>query len=265
MLSLLGSEIEGIVREIASTNHDASMESRIPLDDAYTVMVTQVTRYRDIMRQARVAGRLSDSQLSLCQRQIQNWNSITDVLMSHSRRMLASTPLPLPEPEEVDEAPLPLPDIATVSPKVLAKYLKGLFELADTDGNGSLDLDEMHSLLTHSGLNFPPEAIKHILVDADTDHNGMVDYEEFVPMMISIIGYHNQLKAAEEEGPILNLPDLKSVSAPVLERYMKGLFEIGDSDENGVLDPQEVAVLLVKSGLDFSWQVIREIVDTAAP
>ena len=46
---------------------------------------------------------------------------------------------------------------------------------------------------------------------------------------------------------------------------MKGLFEIGDSDENGVLDPQEVAVLLVKSGLDFSWQVIREIVDTAAP
>jgi Ca2+-binding EF-hand superfamily protein len=53
------------------------------------------------------------------------------------------------------------------------------------------------------------------------------------------------------------------VSPAVLERYLQRLFEIGDTNNDGCLDPQELAVLLVKSGLDFSWKVIRKIVKAA--
>jgi hypothetical protein len=48
-----------------------------------------------------------------------------------------------------------------------------------------------------------------------------------------------------------------------LERYLRKLFLLGDTDRNGVLDPQEIAVLLVQSGLDFSWRTVRAIMERA--
>jgi len=37
------------------------------------------------------------------------------------------------------------------------------------------------------------------------------------------------------------VPNLKDVSLPVLERYMKRLFKLADTDGNGVLDHREFA------------------------
>jgi len=219
MLSQLGEEIEEIVRTIAGANHrqEASSEG---LMTCYEILVQQVDRYRDVMRQARVAGRLGDRHLGLCMQQLTNWSSLMDVLMSSSRQMLALTE-PIPDEESEEEEALPMPDLATVSPRVLARYLVGLFELADTDGNGTLDLFEIESLLEASGLHFSPEMVKHILVEADTDGDGQVDYEEFVPMMVSVIGYHNQLAHPESQVG-LAMPDLRTVSSKVLPVFCRG-------------------------------------------
>jgi len=55
------------------------------------------------------------------------------------------------------------------------------------------------------------------------------------------------------------LPDLKDISLPVLERYFTRLFALADTDGNGVLDPREFHNLLSKSGLGFSDRLIRKV------
>ena len=44
------------------------------------------------------------------------------------------------------------------------------------------------------------------------------------------------------------LPDLKDISLPVLERYFNRLFALADTDGNGVLDPREFHNVRSRSG-----------------
>lgn len=55
------------------------------------------------------------------------------------------------------------------------------------------------------------------------------------------------------------VPNLKDVSVPVLERYLRRLFALHDTDNNGVLDQKEFAKLLEKSGLGFTKKLIRKL------
>lgn len=84
-------------------------------------------------------------------------------------------------------------------------------------------------------------------------------------MMLSIIHRHHtrQSGGGDKTDAHTQLPQLRDVSPHVLERYFTKLFRIGDRNGDGFLDPQELALLLVRSGFDFSWQLIRSIVAAA--
>merc|ERR1719152_221345 len=59
--------------------------------------------------------------------------------------------------------------------------LKKLFELADMDGNGTIDREELKTALMKLGFTHLSDAqIDKILERADSDDNCVVDYDEFV-------------------------------------------------------------------------------------
>ena len=59
--------------------------------------------------------------------------------------------------------------------------LQKLFELADVDGSGTIDRDELKVALKELGFTHLKDAqIDQIMKRADDDENCVIDYEEFV-------------------------------------------------------------------------------------
>ena len=57
--------------------------------------------------------------------------------------------------------------------------------------------------------------------------------------------------------------DAKGLSPSVLEHYFRRLFELGDLNGDGVIDPSEMEELLRQSGFQFDDRTIAEIMAVA--
>ena len=66
--------------------------------------------------------------------------------------------------------------------KQLESYLKGLFTIADVNGDGVLQPDELTKLLQMCGFELSAEEIAQFVSAADTNHDGVIEYDEFVPV-----------------------------------------------------------------------------------
>ena len=64
----------------------------------------------------------------------------------------------------------------------LQDYLRCMFKLADTDGNGTLDKTEfarvLKSLRKVSGFKFSPQQVMKVMKAADTNQDNKIDYGE---------------------------------------------------------------------------------------
>lgn len=58
-------------------------------------------------------------------------------------------------------------------------YLKSRWELADKDGNGTLDQDEIICMLSEINANFSKEKILPLFYQCDADRSGVLDFKEF--------------------------------------------------------------------------------------
>merc|ERR1711998_130101 len=135
----------------------------------------------------------------------------------------------------------------------MSRYLHRLFELADEDGSGALDHAEMSKLLKSSGLQLTGKQVREVMGAVDVDHNGMVEYREFVPLMLSLIGVDMSDKmVAEQLVDKAKMFDLSTHSQEVLETYLSRLFFLGDTNRNGVLEPDEMRSVLRMSGFNFT-------------
>lgn len=78
--------------------------------------------------------------------------------------------------------------------------LKKLFELADVDGNGTIDREELKLALKKLGFtHLSDDQIDKILARADADDNCVIDYDEFVeeaPKTLKV----NLVKLAKNNG-----------------------------------------------------------------
>jgi len=78
--------------------------------------------------------------------------------------------------------------------------LKQLFEIADKDGNGVLDREELKDALQTLGFSYLNDSqIEKILGRADADENAVIDFEEFVaeaPKTLRV----NLVKLAKKNG-----------------------------------------------------------------
>jgi len=59
------------------------------------------------------------------------------------------------------------------------------FKLFDKDGNGTIDIDELGSVMKNLGQSPTNEELRAIIEEADIDGDGSIDFDEFVEMMSS--------------------------------------------------------------------------------
>ena len=69
----------------------------------------------------------------------------------------------------------------------LEAMMRGVFEAADTDGNGTLDRKEFSRCLKSAELGLTRKEINLLLGEVDENNDGMVSYDEFVPLCFNIL------------------------------------------------------------------------------
>ena len=142
-----------------------------------------------------------------------------------------------------------MPSVKDLSPDLLNRYLVELFALADTNGNGVLEKDEFVQIFSQSGFNFSEATINMMFMMADLDGDGVIEQDEFVPYVAAVIA----------DSTFAPEPQAQKVKNLALK-----LFVDADQDDNGVLDDEELAVLLnklfAKSGTKVSGDLRVQIV-----
>jgi len=88
---------------------------------------------------------------------------------------------------------------------------------------------------------------------ADTNHDGVIEFREFIPAMVSIV--------RAEADPWLEA--LHESSPEEVEEYFSQLFEIGDVNGDGVLQPEEFKTLLELSGYNFPPELVEDLIEAA--
>merc|ERR1711959_655092 len=161
------------------------------------------------------------------------------------------------EEEEAAEAPLPMPNPADVPADMMADYLQKLFKIADTNDDGVLTPIEFADLLSRSGFNFPAHGIVSLGKAADVNEDGVIEYEEFVPAMLGLMEAANEADLVPDVGE--GVPMWDEVPDEMLERYLTKLFQIGDTNGDGVLQPQEFLELLTRAGLRFPADLVLRL------
>jgi len=149
-----------------------------------------------------------------------------------------------------------MPELSTVSPTVLKRYLQRLFAIADEDSSGDLDYSEFSKLLRCSGFALDKQTRRKILSSVRMNNRGRVTYNDFIPVAMEILG----VPLPETMAPATQALDLATVSASAMETYLKRLFSLGDTNGDGVLSPDELEVLLRKSGFQFTDKVVEEMI-----
>jgi Ca2+-binding EF-hand superfamily protein len=147
------------------------------------------------------------------------------------------------------------------SEKDLDLYFRRLFAIADADGSGELDQEEVADLLTMTGFGFDSDTVSQIVEMSDTNANGVIEYEEFIPMMLGVLG----VKPETEEQPPASSGaiDMSRYSQEHLTVYFNQLFKLGDTNGDGVLQADEIEALLHMCGFDFSGELVAQVVQMA--
>ena len=60
------------------------------------------------------------------------------------------------------------------------EFLKNKFKEMDTNGNGTISVEEFSEALKKENLSIPHEEIVAHVKEADTDNSGEIDFNEFV-------------------------------------------------------------------------------------
>merc|ERR1719162_1562325 len=150
-----------------------------------------------------------------------------------------------------------MPNPADVPADMMADYLQKLFKVADSNDDGVLSPIEFAELLSRSGFNFPDHVILSLVKAADVNEDGVIEYEEFVPAMLGLMEAANEDDHTPDVGE--GVPMWDEVPADMLERYLEKLFQIGDTNGDGVLQPQEFLELLTRAGLRFPANLVLKL------
>merc|ERR1712072_1489137 len=64
--------------------------------------------------------------------------------------------------------------------------IKEAFDLFDTDGSGSIDVNELKVAMKALGMDAKSEEIRKLINDIDSDGDGTIDFDEFLAMMTPV-------------------------------------------------------------------------------
>jgi len=82
----------------------------------------------------------------------------------------------------------------------LEHMMRSAFDVADADGNGTLDPDEFKDFLKAMQLNLTKKETNALTLSADANGDGLISYEEFVPVFHEIMSELMTLELLQGEG-----------------------------------------------------------------
>lgn len=94
--------------------------------------------------------------------------------------------------------------------------MNDVFRLFDTDGSGSISVEEFRIALSSLGKNFMDSEAESVIAEIDMDENGTIDFEEFCNFMAG------------------------SMSDQDNEDHLREAFRIFDADGSGTIDSSEL-------------------------
>lgn len=115
----------------------------------------------------------------------------------------------------------------------------------DKDGDGTIDSDELASVMQVLGMNPTKEELGIILDSVDTDRNGVIDLDEFIDVM----------RGHLHHGP--------SDGAPTAEDELREAFAVFDKDGNGFISPEELKSALLNLGEKLEDQEVMAMIKAA--
>lgn len=116
---------------------------------------------------------------------------------------------------------------------------KEAFSLFDKDGDGTIDAEELGTVLRSLGNQPTDEEVEDMIKEADKDGNGTIDFAEFIEMMPTQERDDN----AEEE--------------------MLEAFRVFDTDGNGSITADELRQIFVNLGEKLTEDEIADMIDEA--
>ena len=88
---------------------------------------------------------------------------------------------------------------AEISAELSAEIADSWMEIADVDGNGTIDFDEIKELVQKLEYTMEDDDLKTIFDEQDTDADGELSKEEFGNAVFSVLKANKSEEAGEEE------------------------------------------------------------------
>ncbi|XP_012940785.1 neo-calmodulin-like [Aplysia californica] len=140
-----------------------------------------------------------------------------------------------------------------------AQELRDAFSLFDKDGNGTICVDELGSVMRALGQNPTEKELENIMKNADVSKSGNLTYDEYVSVInshcLSAVDIEVQLRQAflvfdRDKSGYLDLDQLKDVlltlGEPLTPEEVQLVFKKIDQNNDGKVDPEEFVSFLCK-------------------
>ena len=85
--------------------------------------------------------------------------------------------------------------LCNLGEKPTEEMVGAMIDLADIDGNGTLDMHEFRRCIGSSDLGLSPGEVNGLMDEADADGDGLVSYEEFVSVAYDALAVLSREKA----------------------------------------------------------------------
>merc|ERR1719491_2538120 len=137
------------------------------------------------------------------------------------------------------------------------EYIREKFDLIDTDGSGELEEDEMRALFASMGRSVSKRIVANLMRLSDADGNGTIDFEEFKAIFDKI---STVVDWGDEETESAAFSVLQSTGGEYYtEEYIRGKFDLIDTDGSGELEEDEMRDLFASMGHPVSKRVVANL------
>jgi len=136
---------------------------------------------------------------------------------------------------------------------------KEAFNLFDKDGNGSIDVQELKTVMRSMGATPTNAELRDIIREVDSDQNGTIEFNEFLTLMAKSKGKKSnpeeELREAfrvfdRDGNGLISHAELKeamqTLGEPLSDEELKVMIDEADTDGDGQINYQEFITLFTK-------------------
>jgi Ca2+-binding EF-hand superfamily protein len=136
--------------------------------------------------------------------------------------------------------------------------LREAFELFDTDGNGTIDPNELKSAMKNLGLEAKNHTVYQMISDIDKDGTGDIDFDEFLDLMTVKLGDSDSEQDVrkvfdlfdDDKTGYITIQNLKRVAKDLDENMSDAelleMIERADSDQDGQINFEDFYSIMTK-------------------